>query len=86
VKKSSSLLVLLLVFSFILVSHPEIKIAEAESDTMWNQTYGGTNDEEAFHLVETSDGVYAIAGYTLSFGAGFEDFWLVKTDEYGNME
>jgi FlaG/FlaF family flagellin (archaellin) len=52
----------------------------------WNRTYGGPNIDIAFSMVATSDGGYALAGYTGSFGAGAEDFWLVKTDAYGNME
>jgi predicted secreted protein len=50
----------------------------------WNMTYGGGAIDEAYSLVETSDGGYAIAGVTTSFGANVtEDFWLVKTDENG---
>ena len=52
----------------------------------WNRTYGGTENDYGESLVLTSDGGYAIAGYTMSFGAGDEDFWLVKTDALGNME
>jgi hypothetical protein len=52
---------------------------------MWNRTYGGTNDDWAYALVQTSDGGYALAGETGSFGAGYTDFWLVKTDAAGNM-
>jgi len=52
----------------------------------WNQTYGGAHVEAAYALVVTSDGGYALAGYTRSFGAGYEDFWLVKTDAQGIPE
>jgi hypothetical protein len=56
------------------------------SSEMWSQTYGGADQEVAHSLVETSDGGYALAGYTNSSGAGHDDFWLVKTDANGNME
>jgi hypothetical protein len=52
----------------------------------WNQTYGGEDDDFAHCLVKTSDGGYALTGYTKSFGAGDRDFWLIKTDGTGNME
>ena len=52
------------------------------SSTMWSRTYGGTDEDAAYSLVETSDGGYALAGYTTSLGAGESDFWLVKTDEH----
>jgi hypothetical protein len=59
---------------------------DSEGNMMWNKTYGGKDWDTAHSLVETSDGGYAIAGYTGSFGAGEYDFWLVKTDLFGNME
>jgi hypothetical protein len=49
----------------------------------WNQTYGGAEDDEGWSLIETSDGGYALAGNTYSFGAGDQDFYVVKTDEFG---
>jgi hypothetical protein len=52
----------------------------------WSQTYGGAGFDSAYSLVETSDGGFALAGYTTSFGAGDADFWLVKTDANGNLE
>ena len=56
---------------------------DGNGNTSWNQTYGGVGDDRAFALVQTSDGGYALAGYTTSFGAGYIDFWLVKTDADG---
>ena len=54
--------------------------------TGWSQTYGGTENDGALSLLQTSDGGYAMAGFTRSFGAGEDDFWLVKTDEAGGMQ
>lgn len=59
---------------------------DAKGNMQWNHTYGGTNNDCAYDLIQTSDGGYAIAGYTRSFGATFTDFWLVKTDANGNSE
>jgi hypothetical protein len=59
---------------------------DTSGDVEWGQTYGGTADEVAYSLVGTSDRGYALAGFTNSSGSGNKDFWLVKTDEYGNME
>ena len=53
----------------------------------WSKTYGGAgNDLGSGNIVQTSDGGYAIAGDTNSFGAGGQDAWLVKTDSVGNMQ
>jgi hypothetical protein len=59
---------------------------DTNGNMQWNKTYGGTGTEEASSLVETSDGGFAIAGNTDSLGAGESDFWLIKTDSYGNIK
>jgi hypothetical protein len=59
---------------------------DASGNMQWNKTYGGTYDDAAYALVQTSDGGYALAGSTLSSGAGGNDFWLVKTDASGNKQ
>jgi len=51
----------------------------------WARKYGGAGGDRAYSVVQTSDGGYALAGGTSSFGAS-EDFWLVKTDSVGIME
>jgi hypothetical protein len=53
----------------------------------WSKTYGGSGSELAWAgFVQTTDGGYALAGYTNSFGAGGCDSWLVKTDASGNEQ
>jgi predicted secreted protein len=59
---------------------------DASGNMEWNQTYGGVRAEIAFSVVETSDGGYALAGRTRSFGAAMVDCWLVKVDSSGNQE
>ena len=59
---------------------------DTDGNMEWNQTYGGTDDDYGYSVVQTSDGGYAIAGATHSSGAGGSDFWLVKTDSAGNVQ
>jgi hypothetical protein len=56
---------------------------DANGNELWNQTYGGPDGDGAYSLVKTPDGGYALVGSTHSFGAGNQDFWLIKTNEYG---
>ncbi len=50
----------------------------------WSRAYGGVADDVASSMVQTSDGGYALAGYTESLGESGRDFWLVKADSNGN--
>jgi hypothetical protein len=58
---------------------------DASGVVQWDQTYGGSENDEGWSVVETSNGGFAIAGYTRSFGAGWSDFWLIRTDASGNL-
>ncbi len=55
-------------------------------NVQWAKTYGGTNDDRAYSVQQTSDGGYILAGETRSFGAGGSDIFLIKTDEFGNVQ
>ena len=52
----------------------------------WDQPFGGTGDDLGFSVRQTSDGGYIVAGYTLSYGAGGADAWLIKTDASGSEQ
>ncbi|MCW4053150.1 MAG: hypothetical protein NWE78_08090, partial [Candidatus Bathyarchaeota archaeon] len=56
---------------------------DASGSHEWNQTYGGPNYDEAYCMVQTVDGGYALAGYFTPLVFGPTDFWFVKTDQYG---
>ena len=73
----------IMTLTFSLFFLPLTKVS-AQSSTMWDKTYGGTERDRGPSLVVTSDGGYAITGYTTSFGAGSSDWWLVKTDASGD--
>ena len=52
----------------------------------WDKTYGGPNNDQPYAVIQTTDGGYAMVGHTMSLGAGEEDFWLIKTDRFGNEQ
>jgi hypothetical protein len=57
---------------------------DGSGDTLWTRTYGGTYSDDAWSVQQTSDGGYIVTGFTMSFGAGGMDVWLLKTDSLGD--
>jgi len=59
---------------------------DANGNLQWTKTIGGPKGDWGFSLIQTSDGGYAIAGYTESFGAGYADVYVIKLDANGNLQ
>ena len=51
----------------------------------WQKTFGGSKEDNPWSIQQTSDGGYIVAGYTYSFGQGFDDSWVLKLDSLGNV-
>jgi len=57
----------------------------SDGDTIWTKTYGDTNyNDFGYSIRETSDHGFIIVGSTASLGAGDQDVWLLRTDEFGD--
>ena len=59
---------------------------DTKGEEQWNNTYGGYYLDGADSIEQTRDGGYIIAGMSQSFGAGHNDFMLVKTDSNGTEQ
>jgi hypothetical protein len=57
-----------------------------DTSVTWQVHLGGTGEDVARSVQQTSDGGYILTGYTNSIGAGGFDLWLVKTDGSGCVE
>ena len=64
---------------------------DANGKEQWNRTFGGTEENCAYADTacaghQTRDGGYILAGKTGSYGAGYFDAWLIKTDADGKEQ
>ncbi len=56
---------------------------DANGVYQWSYTYGGGGEDIGRSIQQTQDGGFVIGAVTQSFGAGSDDFYLIKTDGVG---
>ena len=57
---------------------------DSVGNLLWDKTYGGDGADSATAVVAVSDGLVFV-GQTNSKGAGLDEFWLVRTDNKGEI-
>ena len=55
-------------------------------DTLWTAAYGGESADFGYAVEVSPDGGFVFAGATASYGAGYSDMYVVKTDPQGTVE
>jgi hypothetical protein len=53
-------------------------------DTLWTKTLGGTGEDKANAIIETSDGGFAIAGYIYNSSISVNQAYVVRTNSSGD--
>jgi hypothetical protein len=68
--------------------NPDLLVIKLSPDggIIWHKSYGSYNADYGKSIQQTADGGFIVAGHTASYGAGLEDFWLLKLDAMGNIE
>ena len=65
----------------------DVRVAKLNKrgDLVWDKTFGGSENDEAYSIIQTNDGGYAIAGFTVLEDTGDRDIWVIKLDKEGNQ-
>ena len=64
----------------------------ADGTIQWQKSYGGTSDDKAISIQQTSDDGYIVAGFSnsndgdLTNNNGNNDFWLIKLTANGTLQ
>ena len=56
-----------------------------DGNVTWQKTYGGTGEDYASSLQQTTDEGFIVAGSTSSFGDEGSDLWLLKLNSIGDI-
>ena len=68
-----------------------LNFAKAQPSTQWQKSLGGTNNDQAYSIQQTTDGGYIVAGWSSSIDGdvtgnhGGNDYWVVKLNSSGTI-
>ncbi|MEO0211311.1 MAG: hypothetical protein ABIN66_05580, partial [candidate division WOR-3 bacterium] len=51
----------------------------------WAKTFGGSSEDAAYAMLQSSDGGYLVVGYTQSFGVEYVDILVLKLNPDGSL-
>src|SRR5436305_1217047 len=80
------------IFIVLLLTASLLSTAQTLPTIQWQKSLGGSSDEVAYSIEQTSDGGYIAAGYTLSNDGdvsgnhGSLDYWIVKLNSSGAIQ
>ncbi|MBS4029701.1 MAG: hypothetical protein KGZ58_13820, partial [Ignavibacteriales bacterium] len=84
-KSVRPLTTLALIFALSILT-TQLSFAQSIPPIHWQKTFGGTNNDEAYSVIQTAENGYAVAGLTFSNDGdvsgnhGGADFWVMKLD------
>ena len=58
---------------------------DINGNLIWTKTIGGTQNELAYSVLQTTDNSFLIVGWTSSFGSGSSDVYIIKINDSGNL-
>ncbi|WP_461864836.1 NHL repeat-containing protein, partial [Thermococcus sp.] len=58
----------------------------SNGSVVWAKIYGGSYYDGAYAVALAPNGDIIVAGWTLSFGAGGRNVWVLRLDENGNVK
>jgi hypothetical protein len=56
---------------------------DASGNPLWNYTYGASNDDGCYSLIQCASGGFALVGTTNSYGVGPNSVWMVRVTSNG---
>ena len=79
-------------FSLLIIATISTTSYSQTSNIQWQKTFGGSLPDEAYHIQQTTDGGYVVAGVSQSNDGqvtgnhGGDDYWVVKLNDTGAIQ